>query len=103
MLGLKEVETIHGRIEDKKVLQCWAGRFDIVISRAFSDLPTLLALSFPFLKKKGILLTMKGKGDGEEIGRFSHIEGIRYRLKKTVSLLLPFSPFKRTILLFEKG
>jgi len=102
MLGLKGVETIHGRIQDKKVLECLGGRFDIVISRAFSDLQTLFILSFPFLKKGGILLTMKGQGDSEEIGLLSHVERIRYRFKKAVPLLLPFSSFKRTILLFEK-
>jgi 16S rRNA (guanine527-N7)-methyltransferase len=102
-LKLKGMETIHGRIQDKKVLQDLREQFDIVISRAFSDPQTLLTLGFPFLKKGGILLMMKGKGDHEELGRLSHIEGIRYCLKKQVSHLLPFSSFKRTLFLFEKG
>ena len=102
-LVLKGIEAIHGRVQDKQVLQSMRGRFDFVISRAFSDLQTLLILSFPFLKKGGIALAMKGDMDREEIRSLSKIEGTRYRLQKTVSLFLPGSTFKRSILLFEKG
>ena len=102
-LGLKGIEAIHGRVQDKEVLQSMRGRFDFVISRAFSDLHTLLILSFPFLKKGGIVLAMKGEMDPAEIRSFSKIERTRYRLQKTVSLILPGSTFKRSILLFEKG
>ncbi len=102
-LGLKGIEAIHGRVQNKEVLQSMGGRFDFVISRAFSDLQTLLILSFPFLKKGGIVLAMKGEMNREDIPSLSKIEGIRYRLQKTVSLALPGGTFKRSILLFEKG
>ena len=102
-LGLKGIEAIHGRVQDKDVLQSLGGRFDFVISRALSDLQTLLILSLPFLKKGGIVLAMKGEMDRAEIRSLSKIEGTRYRLQKTVSVLLPRSTFKRSILLFEKG
>lgn len=102
-LGLKGIEAIHGRVQDKEILQSMGGRFDFVISRAFSDLQTLLILSFPFLKKGGIVLAMKGEMNREEIPSLAKIEGIRYRLQKTVPLVLPGGTFKRSILLFEKG
>jgi 16S rRNA (guanine527-N7)-methyltransferase len=102
MLGLKGIEAIHGRVQDKEVLQSMGGRFDLVISRAFSDLQTLLILSFPFLKRGGTVLAMKGEVDSEEIRLLSEIEGTRYSLHRTVPLLLPYSSFKRTIFLFEK-
>ena len=103
MLGLKGLEAIHGRIQDKEILQSMSGRFDAVISRAFSDLQTLRLLAFPFLKKGGILLAMKGELDEEEIGNLSEREDTRYRLQGTASFFLPKSSFKRSILLFEKG
>ena len=103
LLGLKGIEAIHGRVQDKEILQSMGDRFDTVVSRAFSDLQTLLILSYPFLKKGGILLAMKGEGPHEEIASSLKEEGTRYRLQKTVSLLLPFSSYKRSILLFEKG
>jgi 16S rRNA (guanine527-N7)-methyltransferase len=102
-LGLKGIEVIHGRVQDKEIVQSMGGRFDFVISRAFSDLQTLLMLSFPFLKKGGIVLAMKGQMDRAEIRSLWKIEGTRYRLQTTVSLVLPGSTFKRSILLFEKG
>ena len=101
-LGLKGIEAIHGRVQDKEIIQSFGERFDTVISRAFSDLQTLLILSFPFLKKGGVVLAMKGERKGEEIQLLPKREETQYRLKKTVSFLLPQSPFKRSILLFEK-
>jgi 16S rRNA (guanine527-N7)-methyltransferase len=102
MLGLKGTEAIHGRVQDKEILKRLARRFDIVLSRAFSDLQTFLALSFPFLKEEGTVIAMKGEVDNKEMRLLTETEGTRYRLKTTVPLTLPFSSFKRTILLFEK-
>src|SRR5512136_2993860 len=102
MLGLKGMGAIHGRIQDKEILQSMTGRFDAVISRAFSDLQTLLVLALPFLKKGGALLAMKGESDEEEIGFLSKQEETGYRLQETASFVLPKSSFKRSILLFEK-
>jgi len=102
MLGLKGIEAIHGRVQDKEILQCMGERFDMVISRGFSDLRTFLILSFPFLKKGGIVLAMKGEVGSEEIRLLSKMEETRYRLQKTILLSLPYSVLKRSILFFEK-
>ena len=102
-LGLKGIEAIHGRIQDKQILQTLGGRFDAVIARAFSDLKPLLTLALPLLKKGGIILAMKGESVEEEWQSLSTIEGIGCRLLKTATFSLPFSSFKRSILLFEKG
>ena len=102
-LGLKGIGAIHGRIQDREILESFGGRFDAVIARAFSDLNTLLLLSFPFLKKGGIILAMKGEGAGEELKRLPLSTRNRYRWIKTATFSLPFSSFKRSILLFEKG
>ena len=103
MLGLKETEAIHGRVQDRRILQRLRGRFDITLSRAFSDLRTFLFMSFPFLKQEGTAIAMKGEVDSNEIRLLPGTEGIQYRLQKTIPLILPFSSFKRTILLFEKS
>jgi 16S rRNA (guanine527-N7)-methyltransferase len=103
MLGLKGMKAIHDRIQDKEILQSMTGRFDAVISRAFSDLQTLRLLAFPFLNKGGILLAMKGELDEQELRLPSKREETRYRLQGTASFFLPKSSSKRSILLFEKG
>lgn len=102
ILGLQGIEAIHGRAQDKEVLQSLGGRFDIIVSRAFSDLETFLALGFPFLKEKGMAIALKGTVDPKEMKPLTEAEGTQYRLEKSVFLTLPFSSFKRTILLFRK-
>jgi 16S rRNA (guanine527-N7)-methyltransferase len=102
MLGLRGTEAIHGRVQDKGILQSLSRRFDITLSRAFSDLRTFLVLSLPFLKEEGTIIAMKGEVDDKEMRLLTETEGTRYRLQKTIPLILPFSSFKRTILLFEK-
>jgi 16S rRNA (guanine527-N7)-methyltransferase len=102
MLGLKGMETIHGRVQDKVILQSLGGQFDIILSRAFSDLRTLLILSYPFLKEGGKVIAMKGELESGEIRILTEAEEPRYRLQRTILLILPFSTFKRTILLFKK-
>ncbi len=103
VLGLRGTEAIHGRAQDKGILSDLRGRFDIILSRAFSDLQALLALSFPFLRQEGKVVAMKGQIGPEETRLLGGSERTRYRLQKTASLTLPFSSFKRTILLFEKS
>lgn len=102
-LGLKGIETIHGRVQDKGTLERLGGHFDIILSRAFSDLQTFLILSFPFLKEGGIVVAMKGQLGSSEIRNLPETEEPRYQLQRTFSLTLPFSTYKRTILVFKKG
>lgn len=101
-LGLKGIDAIHGRVQEREILQRMEGRFDCVVSRAFSDLSTFLILSYPFLKERGIALAMKGELKGEEAGDSREEERIPYRMKETLTFTLPFTSLKRTILLFEK-
>ena len=101
-LGLKGIEAIHGRIEEKEILQRMAGRFDCAVSRAFSDLQTFLRLAYPFLKERGIALAMKGEWKKEETEGVMDGGRAPYQPRREVVFFLPFSSLKRTILLFEK-
>ncbi|HUL22525.1 MAG TPA: 16S rRNA (guanine(527)-N(7))-methyltransferase RsmG [Thermodesulfobacteriota bacterium] len=103
VLGLRGTEAIHGRVQDKGILRDFGGRFDIILSRAFSDLRTFLALSLPFLRQEGKVVAMKGGVDDEEMRLPVGTEGTPYRLQRTIPLTLPFSSAKRTILVFEKS
>ncbi|MCJ7704351.1 MAG: class I SAM-dependent methyltransferase, partial [Desulfobacterales bacterium] len=101
-LGLKGIGAIHGRIQDREILEGLGGRFDGVIARAFSDLDTLLLLSFPFLRRGGVVLAMRGEAPEEEWQHLTQIKTTRYQFRKTTTFSLPFSSIKRSILLFEK-
>ena len=102
LLGLRGIEAVHGRVQEEKVVQEMVERFDMTISRAFSDTATFLKLSHLLLKRGGMAIAMRGKTTEEESQRLSKEEGRRYRLQKQVSFVLPFSNIERTILLFEK-
>jgi len=101
-LGLKGMEAIQGRIEDPETIRRMEGRFDRVVSRAFSSLPTFLHLAYPFLKRRGIALVMKGGLRGEETQTGIEGERDRFTLQRAVVFPLPFTSMKRTLLLFEK-
>jgi 16S rRNA (guanine527-N7)-methyltransferase len=100
---LNGIKAFQGRVQDEDVLKKMERSFDRIISRAFTDLRTFLILSFPFLKEAGMVIAMKGELSHQEAQLTSEIEGTPYRLQKRISLNLPSSSFKRTILLFEKG
>jgi 16S rRNA (guanine527-N7)-methyltransferase len=102
ILGLKGIKAIHGRAQDRDIFRSLEAQFDITLSRAFSDLQTFLLLSFPFLKKDGRAIAMKGGVKRNEIQLLAEKEETRYRLKKTVTFPLPFISLQRSILLFEK-
>jgi 16S rRNA (guanine527-N7)-methyltransferase len=102
-LALHGIKAFQGRVQDEDVLKKMERSFDRIISRAFTDLRTFLILSFPFLKEAGMVIAMKGELSHQEAQLTSEIEGTPYRLQKRISLNLPSSSFKRTILLFEKG
>ena len=101
-LGLQGMAAIHGRIQDQEILQRLGNKFDAAIARAFTDLKTSLLLTFPFLKKNGVVLTMKGKSIEEEWDSLPAAEEIGYRLLKAAFFTLPFGSLRRSILLFEK-
>ena len=62
-LSLPNVEIIMSRIED----YCPAEHFDVVISRAFSDLRTLVEGALPCVAEEGRLIAMKGAMPVDEI------------------------------------
>lgn len=101
-LGLQGAEAVHGRAQDPGIQESLGGQFDTVISRAFSDTETFLRLSDPFLRQEGLALAMKGIVTGDEVDHVRKTMKKHYEHRQTLSFVLPFSSFKRSILLFEK-
>ncbi len=66
-IGLKNCSVLEKRAED--ISDKERESFDIVVSRAVSDLQILLELSIPYLKVGGILVAYKGEKYLEEIAR----------------------------------
>ncbi|NOQ15810.1 MAG: 16S rRNA (guanine(527)-N(7))-methyltransferase RsmG [Methyloprofundus sp.] len=74
-LGLKNVEIVHGRVEELGRV----AEYDVVISRAFTSLHDMMGLTEYLLQPQGMLLAMKGqvpKLELEKIGRTYSVESI---------------------------
>lgn len=67
VLGLSGISAIQSRAEDLAPRSEYAGRFDAVISRAFSSLGHFVGLAGPLVREGGQLLAMKGAGVKPEL------------------------------------
>ena len=102
-LGLKGITAIHGRLQDREIVDRLEETFDVALSRALADPRTFLDLSYPFLKKGGVALWMKGKVEEQDLQTLVSETRARYRTRERVSFVLPFSSMNRSIILFEKA
>jgi 16S rRNA (guanine527-N7)-methyltransferase len=64
-LGLTNIQVMSERVET--VAKKEPGRFDAVISRAFTKLSHFLELSLPLLKPEGLVFAMKARRADEEL------------------------------------
>jgi len=99
-LKLEGVEIIHGRAQQKEIIEKYARHLDLVFSRALADLPTFLELAIPYTKKGGCIVGMRGKRGEKELqdldwGRLG------LRLIATKKFTLPFIQTVRFLFLFQ--
>lgn len=65
LLGLQNFEALHARVES---LHATHGRyFDVITSRAFSDIAQFVKLAAPLLAEGGNLIAMKGPAAANEL------------------------------------
>ncbi|HBG07505.1 MAG: 16S rRNA (guanine(527)-N(7))-methyltransferase RsmG [Geobacteraceae bacterium GWC2_58_44] len=65
LLKLEHFNAMHVRAET--LAADYADSFDWVVSRAFSDLPSFVAMALPVLKSDGRIVAMKGRNAAEEV------------------------------------
>ena len=80
-LGLKNASVVCERVEQWHPDE----RFDLVISRAFSDLPEFLRLAGSLCKAGGLVAAMKGVYPDEEIAQLPPT----FKLRETLPLKVP--------------
>jgi 16S rRNA (guanine527-N7)-methyltransferase len=92
-LGLANVEVVCERVEN------WApqGRFDAVVSRAFSDLADFVELAGRLVAPGGQLIAMKGVYPFEEIARVP----ASHKVSRVVELQVPELQAKRHLVFME--
>lgn len=94
-LALKNARVICERVES------WAApkKYDVIISRAFSDLGEFASVSARLLAPNGVIAAMKGLYPFEELERIP--EG--FRVKAVESLRVPGLKAKRHLVLVERA
>jgi 16S rRNA (guanine527-N7)-methyltransferase len=92
-LGLKNANVICERVE------AWQPPhpYDLVISRAFSDLPEFLRLAGRLCAAKGTVATMKGLYPHEELAQLPR----EFKLRSVERLKVPGLPAERHLLLLS--
>ena len=83
-LALNNVEVVCDRIENYQTKQ----PFNVVISRAFCDLPTFVALTGRLVIPGGTLLAMKGANPIEEIAHLKNGNGV-FNCTRVMPLQVP--------------
>jgi 16S rRNA (guanine527-N7)-methyltransferase len=66
-LSLENIEARHLRTETLLKVPEYETFFDVIISRALSDLTTFVKSALPMLAKSGTIIAMKGKVDAKEL------------------------------------
>jgi 16S rRNA (guanine527-N7)-methyltransferase len=93
-LALGNVEVAHARVE------AWEAprRYDVVISRAFSDLAEFAERAGRHVADGGVLAAMKGTYPSEELARVS----ASYRVAATIALDVPGLGAERHLVLLQR-
>ena len=94
-LGLSNASIYSDRVERVAIQE--PGKYDAVISRAFTSLDRFLDLAEPFLKPGGLVFAMKARRADEEL---SAISTERWRLLADRIVVIPNSTAERRLLVF---
>jgi len=101
LLHLHDFTALHARGEE--LVRSYAGCFDWVVSRAFSDLPYFITLALPLIKDSGRIIAMKGREGREEAAAAGkQLAAIGVRVTDCVHLRLPVTGDDRYLIVMGK-
>ncbi len=102
-LGFDGIEAVHGRAEDIAKQEPYRESFDLVVSRAVSQLPVLSEYCIPFAEVGGHFIAYKSLNTDEEIEN-SHtaIEKLGGSLSRVVDKVLLGSDIPRRFVWIDK-
>ena len=102
-IELKNIKTIHSRVEDSATDMQYREQYDIATSRAVAQLNVLLEYLLPLVKIGGKCICMKGGNIEEELNASKNALNILGgRISKIDTFELPNSDIKRNIIIVEK-
>lgn len=102
-LGLKDIETIHGRAEDYGRMPSYREQYDLCVSRAVANISTLSEYCMPFVKVGGYFISYKSGKIEEELKQGkSAIKLLSGKTEDVVAFLLPGSDVERSFVKIRK-
>lgn len=102
LLKLDRFEALHVRAET--LAEQYAGSFDYVVSRAFSDIPSFVAMALPVLNERGKIIAMKGRNAAEEVSAAADALGdVGVVVEKVLEFPLPGSGDARALVVMVKS
>ncbi|OGT97773.1 MAG: 16S rRNA (guanine(527)-N(7))-methyltransferase RsmG [Geobacteraceae bacterium GWC2_48_7] len=100
LLALLKFNPIHSRIEDLDKI--YTGKFDVIVSRAFTSLGHFAEISKPFMKPNGKIIAMKGPGAFEEIAAAAKtLANLNLMVVDQKVFKLPFDSGERTVIILK--
>ena len=102
-LELKQLELVHGRVEDLANNIQYREKGEVVVSRAVANLSTLVEYMLPFVKIGGKCICMKGNNISEELKNAEKaINILGGELEKIDNFVLPGLDLERNIIIIKK-
>ena len=102
-LDLKNIETIHSRVEEAGKNKKYRESFDIATARAVANLATLSEYMLPLVKVGGKSICMKGSEVSEELQNSKKaISILGGEIENIDNFQLPKSDMKRNIVIIKK-
>jgi 16S rRNA (guanine527-N7)-methyltransferase len=102
LLRLQRFQALHARVES---LHATHGRlFDVITSRAFSDLGLFVRLTAPLLAEGGRLIAMKGPAAGDEMEEAkTALAALRHEVCSLDSYRLPLNSGERCLVVIRSA
>jgi len=104
VLGLGDLEILHGRAEDLARDPAHREQYDWVVARAVAEMPALAELTLPFARLGGKVIAMKGETAEAEVAQseraFTILGG---ELVKIVKIALPGLVEERRLVVVRKA
>lgn len=102
-LELKDIEAIHGRVEEIANKKEYRGKYDIATSRAVAALNILVEYLLPLVKIGGKCICMKGPEINDELRNAENaINILGGKIEKVINFKLPNSEFERNLVVIKK-
>ena len=101
-LKLEKVEAIHTRAEDLAKIKDYRENFDIVVTRAVSNLSTIVEYMLPFLKIGGKAICMKGPNYEEELEEAKKAINVLGGTIQEINKIKISEEFERNIIIIKK-